>query len=292
MKKNGLSILIPTYNGDCRAMVAELSSQAESIIGLDYEIIVADDGSPDRAKADLCQQVEQLPRCRFIDRKHNVGRAAIRNFLAREANMAWLLFLDCDMSIVSSNFLLTYLDAEGDVIYGGYKVGEAKPSCLRYRYEKACEHEHTAKERAKRPYQHFHTSNFVVSRDILLQHPFDESFRNYGYEDILFGRRLREAGIAVNHLDNPVGFLQFEDNASFVSKTEEGLRTLQAHRQQLLGYSQLLTFDEGIHIGAVRSAIRLWHRLFGSLERHNLCSKHPSLRLFKLYKIGYFLSLN
>ena len=44
MKKNGLSILIPTYNGDCRAMVEELSCQAQALVGLDYEIIVADDG--------------------------------------------------------------------------------------------------------------------------------------------------------------------------------------------------------------------------------------------------------
>ena len=38
MKKNELSILIPTYNGDCRQLVGELSSQAEAISGLDSMI--------------------------------------------------------------------------------------------------------------------------------------------------------------------------------------------------------------------------------------------------------------
>ena len=293
MKKNGLSILIPTYNGDCRALAAELSSQAEAIDGLDYEMIVADDGSSDTAKRDACSEVGRLPRCRFIARERNVGRAAIRNFLARQAAKPWLLFLDCDMLVVSSRYLISYLETDGDVIYGGYRVraDSGNRSCLRYIYEWSTQQEHTAEERRKRPYQHFHTCNFLVSREVMLAHPFDEQFRNYGYEDVLFGRRLREAGIAINHQDFFVAFLTFEDNASFVSKTEEGLRTLHQFRNDLRGYSRLLTFAEGIHVAAVRTAIRLWHRLLGPLERSNLCGRRPSLRLFKLYKIGYFLSL-
>lgn len=294
MKKNQLSILIPTYNSDCRELASELSSQAEAIKTLDYEIIVADDGSPDRTKVDLCRQVEQLPHCRFIERGHNAGRAAIRNFLASQASKPWLLFLDCDMRIFLSTYLEQMLRQDGDVVYGGYHVRKdsAPRSCLRYRYEWACQPDHTARQRRKRPYQHFHTSNFLVSRDVMTAHPFDETFRHYGYEDILFGRRLREAGISINHQDIPVGFFHFEDNASFVSKTEEGLRTLYEKRRQLRGYSKLLTFVEGIHLKPILSLIRLWHRLFGRLERRNLCGNHPSLRLFNLYKLGYFLNLS
>ena len=42
-----LSILIPTYNDDCRELVASLQQQADNISGLEYEILVADDGSTD-----------------------------------------------------------------------------------------------------------------------------------------------------------------------------------------------------------------------------------------------------
>lgn len=291
--RQSLSILIPAYNGDCRSLVEELFQQAEAVSNFDYEIIVADDGSPDRSKVELCRQVEQLPHCRFIDRGINVGRAAIRNFLAREATKEWLLFIDCDMSITNSNFITSYLEDVGDVVYGGYRVRKSDDkSCLRYIYEWAAQHEHTAEQRRKRPYQHFHTCNFIVSREVMLAHPFNEQFRNYGYEDVLFGRHLREAGIAINHIDNAVGFLTFEDNTSFVSKTEEGLRTLHQFRSELRGYSQMLTFVEGIHLGAVRCLIRLWHRLFGRLERRNLCGRHPSLRIFKLYKLGYFMTID
>lgn len=291
--KSELSILIPVYNGDCRHQVADLSRQAEAIDGLRYEIIVADDGSSDRDCVELCREVTTLPHCRFIDRGVNSGRAAIRNFLAREARYGWLLFMDCDMTIVSDNFLLDYLNADiPEVAYGGYVVGTGERSCLRYIYEKQCEPEHRAEVRRKRPYQHFHTSNFMVHRDIIIAHPFDERFHHYGYEDVLWGKQLRQAGITVVHLDNPAGFYTYEDNAHFVSKTEEGLRTLHHFRADLRGYSDMITFVEGIHIGLVRNALRLLHRLLSPLLRHNLCGHHPSLRVFKLYKLGYYLTLS
>ena len=291
--KHELSILIPTYCSDCRPLAAELSRQAEAISGLSYELVVADDGSPCRESVELCREVARLPHCRFIERGENSGRAVIRNFLAGEARYEWLLFLDCDMTITDPHFLLNYLtyDGEEQIIYGGYIVGEGEPSCLRYLYEKQCEPEHRASERRKRPYQHFHTSNFLVRREVMLAYPFDERFRHYGYEDVLFGKQLRLSGIAVAHLENPVGFFTFEDNPHFVAKTEEGLRTLHEFRADLRGYSQMLTFVDGIHIPLVKWFIRLWHRLFGRLERHRLCGKHPSLRMFRIYKLGYFLTL-
>jgi len=292
MKKE-LSILIPTYNADCRQQVADLSRQAESIAGLRYEILVADDGSTDRSRAELCRQVEQWPHCRFIDRGVNSGRAAIRNFLAREAASEWLLFIDAEMAIVSEHYLENYLNDDfTEVAYGGYVVGSGERSNLRYIYEKDCEPQHRAEQRRRRPFMHFHTGNFMVRRDILLAHPFDERFRHYGYEDVLWGKQLRKEGVSVAHPDNPVGFYVFEDNARFVSKTEEALRTLHLFREDLRGYSQMITFDEGIHLPPVRWAIRLWHLLFGQLERRNLCSSRPSLTALKLYKLGYYLSLS
>ena len=287
-----LSILIPTYNGDCRRQVKELCRQAEAVDGLTFEVIVADDGSSDRQCAELCREVERLPHCRFIDRGVNSGRAAIRNFLANEAQYRWLLFMDCDMTIVADDFIKKHLDADTNgVTYGGYVVGKGEEGCLRYIYERQCAPQHTADERKKRPFMHFHTCNILVPRQVMLSHPFDERFRHYGYEDVLFGKQLRKAGITISHIDNPAGFCTFEDNPHFVAKTEEGLRTLHQFRDELRGYSNMITFTEGIHLGAVRGIIRLWHRLFGPMERRNLCGSHPSLRLFKLYKLGYYMNL-
>ena len=290
MKRN-LSILIPMYGDDPRPMITELCRQAQAITELDYEVVVVDDGSPDSSLVQQCWEIAQWPHCRFMALETNIGRARIRNFLATLAQREWLLFLDCDMTIDNPLFLQHYLDSDGDVIYGGYKVGTGNRSCLRYQYEKSCEQQHTASQRRLRPYQHFHTSNFLVHKDIMAAHPFNSQFQNYGYEDVLFGKQLKQAGIPIHHIENPAGFFTFEDNTSYIRKTEEGLRTLHQFRKELNGYSQLLTFVNGIHIAAIRWLIRLWHFLFGRLERNNLCGTKPSLQLFKLYKIGYYFTL-
>ena len=290
--KTSLSILLPVYNAVCLPLVQQLSRQAERLAagGLSYEIIVADDGSTTPQTVLANQPINQLPACRYVVRSENVGRAAIRNFLAAVSRHEWLLFLDDD-------FLRRYLERpDGElVIDGGVSLSpgslQQHPGNLRCRYEAAATDRFSAAERQRHPYHDFHTANFLVSRATMLAHPFDERFRRYGYEDVLFGKQLRQAGIAITHIDNPVGFTTFETNDSYVSKTEEGMQTLHQFRSELRGYSRLLTAAEGIHLQAVRRFIRLWHRLFGPLERRQLCGSHPSLRLFKLYKLGYYLTL-
>lgn len=291
--KRELSILIPVYNADCREQVKALSRQAEVVPGLRYEIIVADDGSPDQRCVELCREVEHWFHCRFIDLGVNIGRAAIRNFLASQAHYEWLLFMDAEMVVDSGRFLMNYFEIDfTDVAYGGYYVGKGERSNLRFLYEKDCEPQHLATERRKRPFRHFHTSNFMVRKGIMLGHPFDERFRQYGYEDVLWGKQLRQAGVTVVHPDNPVGFCTFESNERFVAKTEESLRTLSLFYSDLRGYSKMIAFVESIHLAPVRWGIRLWHFIFGALERRILCSSHPDLRVFKLYKLGYFMTIN
>ena len=290
--KTELSILIPIYNACCTPLVEQLYHQAKSLRGLRFEIIVADDGSDREDTIAANKPINMLECCSYVLRDVNSGRAAIRNFLAGEARYEWLLFIDGDMSVVRNEFLADYLRCEdADVVCGGYKVGKGEKSNLRYRYEKDAEPRLMARERRKRPYHDFHTSNFMIRRDLMLDHPFDEQFRRYGYEDVFFGKELRRADIRIAHIDNPVCFDTFEDNPHFVEKTEEGLQTLYEFRYKLRGYNGLLTFVGGIHIGLVRSTIRLWHRLFGSLERRWLCGRHPNLTIFKLYKLGYYLTL-
>ena len=74
--------------------------QCEDIEGLRYEIIVADDGSTDKHTCHINKEILELENARYILRKENVGRAAIRNFLAKEASYEWLLFIDGDMTVL------------------------------------------------------------------------------------------------------------------------------------------------------------------------------------------------
>ena len=294
--KSELSILIPVYNYVCATLVAALQRQAEAIDGLLYEIIVADDGS---THADCIEANQQAfgthSHCKYIIRKENVGRAAIRNFLAKESHYQWLLFLDCDMQVPGNMFLQRYLESNGqEIIDGGFKVvrnDAMEGKNLRYTYEWREQQHHAVEQRRNSPYRSFRTTNFMVRRDIMLNHPFDERFLHYGYEDVLFGKALKQNKIGIEHIDNAMMLDDLEPNHVFVCKTEEGLRTLHTFRNDLRGYSRLLTLVDGIHIGLVKSVIRLWHRLFGKLERRMLCGNKPNLTVFKLYKLGYYLTL-
>ena len=294
MAIKALSILIPTYNDLCVKLVGDLRQQAETV-GVMYEILVGDDGSTNATVLAKNKKIELWQHCQYLIQPQNIGRAAIRNLLAREAHYDWLLFIDSDMTMVRPDFIKNYVSLdETNVIDGGVTIGgddDTLKGNLRYRYEKNSEQEHTVEIRQQNPYRDFHTANFFIRRDLMLSHPFDERFRYYGYEDVLFGKTLKADGIKISHIDNPLGFNTFEDNISFVAKTEEGLRTLHTFKQELRGYSRLLTFIDGIHIPAILTLFRCWHRLLGKWERRNLCGRHPSLRLFSLYKIGYYLTL-
>ena len=289
MKRN-LSILIPTYNDVCTVLVKSLQQQAEALGLEDYEIVVADDGSTDDSVLAQNRHINQLPHCRLIERSENCGRAAIRNFLAQQARYEWLLFIDSDMVVCRQDFLRRYIETSADVVDGGVKIGNCVAGNLRSLYEKAAESAHTPEQRQQYPYQDFHTANFLVRRDIMLQHPFDLRFRYYGYEDVLFGKVLQQNGIDILHIDNPLSFEIYESNDAFVSKTEEGLRTLYRFQDELQGYSRILAHSR--QLAAFTPIIRLWHRLFGSFERRNLTGQHPSLTIFSLYRLGYYLSLS
>ena len=284
-----LSILIPTFNDECVTLVEMLHQQAEAL-GIGYEIIVADDGSTDYVVMDANRGINLLPHCRLIERKKNAGRAAIRNFLAQQAAFPWILFIDSDMVVCREDYLRQYAQRPIDesIVCGGVVIGSMKAGNLRSMYEKASEKAHTPERRQQSPYQDFHTANFMIRRDLTIQYPFDIRFQHYGYEDVLFGKALQQAGIPIVHIDNPLSFEIFETNDVFINKTEEGLQTLSAFQEELRGYSRLLDLSEHLP----KMPIRLWHRFLGKWERQKLTGKHTSLFWFKIHKIGYFLSLD
>ena len=292
--KTELSILIPVYNTVCVDFVRQLQQQAADILR-EYEIIVADDASTDQACIEQNRQIQEMSHCYYILKEVNTGSAATRNFLARQSCYRWLLFLDCDMQITDRQFISRYLEpCSSPVVNGGLCIvldDSLKHSCLRYRYEKAEEPNHTPERRQQQPYQSFRSTNFLIDREVMLRIPFDERFKHSGYEDVFFGKQLRLHDISISHIDNPVLMTDFEDNPAYVAKIERSLHTLHDFRYELQGYSRLLTLAEGIHLTAVRSCLVLFHRIFGPLMRRNLCGSHPLLTIFKLYRTGYYLSI-
>ena len=302
-----LSILLPSYNNVCVSLVQALQRQADALRGkLDkpfrYEIIVADDGSTDAACIDANRVIGDMLHCRYLRMEHNVGRAQIRNVLRAESCGDYVLLIDSDLFLCDDNYLYRYATSTADVVYGGTRIGgeglvmvdneantEHLKGNLRYIYEKKAEPSHRAVFRQLRPNQEISVCNLYARRDIMEAHPFDSRFKAYGYEDVLFGKRLAESGIEVTHIDNPVLINTFEANSVFVKKTEEAILTLCRFEQDLEGYSNLKTKVAALGRFIPLSLFRLWHRIMKNKEKRNLTGPKPSLMLFKLYKLGFFL---
>ena len=302
-----LSILLPSYNNVCVSLVQVLQRQADALRGkLDkpfrYEIIVADDGSTDAACIDANRVIGDMLHCRYLRMEQNVGRAQIRNVLISESRGDYVLLIDSDLFLCDDNYLYKYATSTADVVYGGTRIGgegfamvdnEANTANLkgnlRYIYEKKAEPSHRAAFRQLRPNQEISVCNLYARRDIMEAHPFDSRFKAYGYEDVLFGKRLAESGIEVTHIDNPVLINEFEPNSVFVKKTEEAILTLCRFEQDLEGYSNLKTKVTSLGRYIPLSLFRLWHRIMKNKEKRNLTGSKPSLLLFKLYKLGFFL---
>lgn len=302
-----LSILLPSYNNVCVSLVQALQRQADALRGkLDkpfrYEIIVADDCSTDAACIDANRVIGDMLHCRYLRMEQNVGRAQIRNVLISESSGDYVLLIDSDLFLCDDNYLYKYATSTADVVYGGTRIGgeglamvdneantENLKGNLRYIYEKKAEPSHRAVFRQLRPNQEISVCNLYARRDIMEAHPFDSRFKAYGYEDVLFGKRLAESGIEVTHIDNPVLINEFEPNSVFVKKTEEAILTLCRFEQDLEGYSNLKTKVTTLGRYIPLFLFRLWHRIMKNKEMRNLTGSKPSLLLFKLYKLGFFL---
>ena len=290
-----ISVVIPVYQYCCMPLVSALSAQLEAN-HLSYEIIVIDDGSTSAQTITANRAIASLPHATYTVLPHNVGRAAIRNILANRASGEWLLFLDCDVHPPLPTFISTYLAYAGstDVVCGGVSAGENSSlsiSNLRFRYERYYAPQHTATVRAHHPYSSFRTTNFMIRRSVMLANPFDERVKHYGYEDVLFGRRLQQQGCTILHIDNPVTIGDYESNDTFILKTEESLRTLHAFRSELDGYSRLLALTSKLDQFLPATLFRACYRIMCLPLRRHLTGEHPKLTLFNLYRLLYYMSL-
>ncbi len=303
-----LSILLPTYNCLCVRLVNTLHTQCRllktEIAGFDYEIVVADDCSPDRSFVAANNAIRQLEGVRYLCLGRNLGRSAIRNFLAHEARSEWLLFIDGDLQVENDDFIYKYVMAAEnhddttespattgvEVVVGGTTIGGSPKQWngnLRWRYEKLCEEAHSAANRQKLASREFRTTNFLVPRKAVLDNPFDENFHQYGYEDVLFGKRLCQNGYGIRHIDNPVVLDDFEPNDIFVAKTEEACRTLLDFKQQLRGYSRLLDITEKLARLKLSGTLDALWRIARPLLKRQLCGQTPNVKIYNVYKLLY-----
>lgn len=287
-----LSILIPVYNWNCSQLISDLHAQGNAL-GIPFEIIAADDHSTDTGTLNaVSSTAANLEHCRFIAIEQNIGRSAIRNLLADNASYERLLFMDCDAAVCSPAYLQDYIAIadNADVICGGL-LHPANPPCdgveLRWKYEKKADKKRSAAYRSLTPYARFTPFNFMILRDVFQSIRFSTAFTGYGYEDVLFGMELEKRGISILHIDNPLIHLGIEDNATYMAKTEQAIRNLALHQDNLKGGSTLF-----LHYSRICSLHLAWLLTLSAKAliqpvRRNLLGANPDMKLFPLYKLLY-----
>ena len=90
MKKNLVSVIIPTYNSQ-----AYIGETIESVIAqtyTDWEIVIADDGSTDQTAQEVAKYQADYPNIHFIPLKHIGVPGSVRNEAVRHAKGEYIAF--------------------------------------------------------------------------------------------------------------------------------------------------------------------------------------------------------
>lgn len=292
-----LSILIPTYNYICTQLVQDLWKQSKNLSPqIPFEILVADDASSDKVTIQANKSINEIENCTFLELEKNIGRASIRNLLSEKAKYKYLLFIDSDAEICRKDFIAKYLQTANEqiIVCGGIQNVSTIPSSqyyLRYLYEESACNIRTTSYRNAHPYSQFSSFNFLIPKKIFQTIRFDERCIRYGYEDALLGYRLKEANINVLHIDNPLIHNGIDTNIEFLKKTETSLQTLQSLGEDAYKYARIARIFKKIETLRLCFLLRLWHKLFGGIERKILLKGKPTVFLLQLYKLGYLSSL-
>jgi len=292
-----ISICIPIFNFNVTALIKELKSQLVSS-GLPHEIVLIDDCSLPEFKN---ENEEVCKKETYIQLSKNIGRARIRNLFLTHSKFDNLILLDCDCIIVSRDFVSKYIDAitkdQFPIICGG-RIYESRPPArskrLRWKYGKETEGK-LLQLRKLSPNKSFMANNFFVKKQILEYVKFDERLVKYGHEDTLFGYRLKEEGIKIGHIDNPVLNGDIEENSLFLRNTESGvinlldILTYVNYAKDFIEDVTLLKFYMKLKAARLTVLIRILFTCFKPLMKLSLTSGVISLKIFNFYKLGILL---
>ena len=255
---------------------------------------------PCSCNQEVNREIADYPGVLYEELKENLGRAAIRNYLARKARYSHVLYLDADSLLPDNNFLHRYKDciSKSRVVCGGTRYNHFPPgkvTMLRWVYGRKRE-QLTAEQRKRKGFA-ITANNFLISREVILQLPFRENIRGYGHEDTVLGYDLSVSGIPVMHIDNPVLHTGLENSAEYLAKTRKAIENLLYISCNLVtdesfhNHSGLLRFRKRIQsLGLLAFTRWIYRRLNTSLQR-KLTGKSPRLWMFDLYRLLYICEL-
>jgi len=289
-----ISVLIPVYNWNVYELVKTLSRQLtdHSIAG---EIMVYDDFSKELFK-NQNRKINGMEHVIYRESNANSGRIAIRKRLANDARYEWLLFIDCDSSIINNLYLQSYVKAIGnncDVYSGGRKYHSASPTdCnkrLHWKYG-------MKRESQKGSRTVLHVNNFCIRKKLFLALNFPFQLQGYGHEDTWLQVELEREKKRIAFIDNPVQHDGLEDIDLFLEKTKNALKNLLAlahlfHEHEVRrinGLYHLFCWQK--ELGLTRVTASILSKRIKNIET-NLRSCNPSLLQFDFYRLYHLIKL-
>jgi len=292
-----LSILIPERNFDCTKLVQKLANQCFEA-EIEFEILVFDDASS--LYLDNNRIIQSIPKCSFIEFNQNKGAARTRNTLVGMAKYPFILMMDCDAEVPDDHFIERYLESIGkaDVIIGGLTYSTEKPTqdkYLRWFYgiNRECI---SPKLRNKDPYKSLLSFQFLTRKEVMQNHPFEETVHDYGHEDTLLGFEFKKAGLSILYIDNPLIHIGLDQNNIFIQKSLQATRKYLTHP-----VFQNDEIAESIKLFRIFKKVKKYNleKLLSGLYLksrdkmyNNLTGNNPSLFVFDLYRLGYLCLLD
>ena len=287
-----ISILIPVFNTNCTQLVKQLQTQCE-LTGLVYEIIIADDASTNQEIKSTNSALASIKNVQYIELTNNIGRSAIRNYLASIAKQTYLLFIDDDMAMVDEEYIKRYANVmeSDEVIYGGlvYPTYYKETALLRETFGNEREIKSLA-DRLKSPTQNIATCNLVVKKSVFDAIKFNESIKQYGWEDNLFALQLAQKGVKIAHINNPLLHTGIESNEVYLAKTIIACKTLaslvlsEQYKLELQSIKLYRAYQNLAKLNLIGLFCFCFKIIKTGIENH-LCAKQPNLIYFDLWKL-------
>ena len=283
-----LSVVIPTYNRVATLTLTLEALARQSVKPAAFEVLVVDDGSED----DTAEQVRKIqldypvPLHYFYQPNRKQGTA--RNLGARSAQGHLLLFLGDDI-VPTQSLLSEHLQA--------HQVHNTSPGCspklvvigyitwpptlnrtpfLEYIGEQGWQFGFSLIEDPNDvDFNYFYSSNVSINRAFFLESGgFDESFKEYGWEDIELSLRLKNRGMkliycsgAVAHHHHEVRIASFAERQRKVGQSAWNFYHRHPQMANFLGIDRIPEYS-------TIDRLKFWllGRLYRTFERSDMFS--------------------
>jgi hypothetical protein len=292
-----LSILIPIYNYNVYPLVLELHKQCLKC-EIEFEILCQDDASGSDLNIEN-EKINLLSNSSFQTLNKNIAHRKNRNLLAENAKYHYLLFIDGDSHLISSNYILNYIQniMDFDIVYGGRLHPENCPSDrqkLRWKYGKFIE-DKTFENRNKNPFQSLLFNNTLIKKDCFNKVKFDSYLIKYGHDDTQLSYQLSLLKTKVNHINNPVEHGDIDSNSLFIAKMKNSLENLFYlidERKITPNYTKLISLFFFLNKLKLTPLVSKFYLKYEKMIFKNLEGNNPNLIVFNVFRIGYLCKIS